>query len=414
LLKQPICEEDAVTGFIQRYAERITGILSGFDRLVFRGTVRKLMFVAGLMSFLWRRQILLKEFGRWAQESTQTLIDASLAEARKTGRPVTYLASPRTDKEAMARAVARKDGIESGLVCVLEAVEPCLTYEIYRCRETKRLKPVVRWRKCKFLYHYWMDPVFGFMNARIQTWLPFSVQICLNGREWLARQMDEAGIGYERRDNCFAALDNVSRAQKLMNQHLKLNWPTQLNRIARQLNPAHLQIFKEFGLHYYWSVFQSEWATDLMFRDPSSLAEIYPGLVRHGMTTFSSGDVMRFLGRKVHGAFRGQIISDFKDRPEGVRIKHRVDANSIKLYDKQGSVLRVETTINDAAGIKVFRPKEGDGRGKRAWRSLRKGIADREPPPAAMSAPTAEACPSGLLTTKPRRHEEDRKGSARA
>ena len=299
--------------------------------------------------------------------------------ARRTSTPAhrtLTLWSPKTDKEALARSIAEKDGIKEGLICVLESIEPCRSYEIFRNRDQKRLELVGRWRKCKFLYHYWIDPVFGFMNARIQSWFPFEIQICLNGREWLAREMDRAGIGYERRDNCFASLSDAARAQKLMDRQLKIHWPTQLNRIARQLNPAHVSIFQTFRLPYYWSVHQSEWATDLMFRDPASLAEIYPGLVRHGMTTFSSGDVMRFLGQKVNGNFQGQIISDFKDRPEGVRIKHRVDANSIKLYDKQGSVLRTETTINDAAGIKVFRPKEGEGRGKRALRPLRKGIAD--------------------------------------
>jgi hypothetical protein len=60
---------------------------------------------------------------------------------------------------------------------------------------------------------------------------------------------------------------------------------------------------------------------------------IYPALVLHGMQTFSSGDVMRFLGRKPHGHFEGEIVSDFKNRPEGIRIKHRVDDNSVKAYE---------------------------------------------------------------------------------
>jgi hypothetical protein len=57
-----------------------------------------------------------------------------------------------------------------------------------------------------------------------------------------------------------------------------------------------------------------------------------------------------------------------------MRIKHRLNRNSIKMYDKQGSVLRVETTINDARDIKVYRTKEGKSQGGKSWR--RKGIAD--------------------------------------
>src|SRR5487761_362186 len=100
------------------------------------------------------------------------------------------------------------------------------------------------------------------------------------------------------------------------------------------------------------------------------------------MRNLGSADVMRFLGRKVpqhggvNGQFLGEVVSDLKRRPEGMRIKHRLNSNTIKMYDKQGSVLRIETTINDARDRKAFRPKEGQPRGRKSWRPLRKGIAD--------------------------------------
>ena len=74
-------------------------------------------------------------------------------------------------------------------------------------------------------YYYFLDAALGFMHARLQTWVPFSVQICLNGREWLARQMDRAGITYRRRDTCFVGIDDRAAAQRLMDQQLRTNWP---------------------------------------------------------------------------------------------------------------------------------------------------------------------------------------------
>jgi len=97
---------------------------------------------------------------------------------------------------------------------------------------------------------------------------------------------------------------------------------------------------------------------------------------------------MRFLGHRVaahgrvRGDFKGEIVSDLKQRPEGIRVKHSVNANSIKMYDKQGSVLRVETTINRTRDFRVYREKQSGphGRaksdGKKAWRILRKGVVD--------------------------------------
>ena len=85
---------------------------------------------------------------------------------------------------------------------------------------------------------------------------------------------------------------------------------------------------------------------------------------------------MRFLGKRIRTDFSGEVVSRFRDRPEGLRIKHALDLNSVKLYDKQGSVLRVETTIQRAEGMRCYRPKEGDPNGPLEWRPLRRGIAD--------------------------------------
>ncbi len=63
-----------------------------------------------------------------------------------------------------------------------------------------------------------------------------------------------------------------------------------------------------------------------------------------------------------------------------MRIKHKVNGNSVKLYDKvftsQGSVLRAETTIQNGDDFKVYRPKEGSPNGALGWRPMRRGIAD--------------------------------------
>lgn len=362
--------------FIANHKDRITGVLNGFDRVVFRGTLRPISYVKGFKGFLWRNQVLLKDFGVYAQSLTTQLKDASLRVAREQNRPIEYLPSSDTDKEALARKIARRDGIASGLISVLTCVEPCTSFDIHRNRDIKKLELVSRFRKGLALYHYLIDPLFGFMHARIQSWLPFSIQICINGREWLARSMDRKGLSYRRRDNCFTQLSDTAKAQTLMDQQMDIDWTKTLDRFARLLNPAHSLIFKKTPMRYYWSVHQSEWATDVMFKNSASLAEIYPSLVLHGITTFSSPDVMRFLGRKVHGAYQGEIISDFKNRPEGVRIKHRLGQNSVKLYDKQGSVLRAETTINHTLPFKVYRHTEDQPAGPKRWLPLRKGIAD--------------------------------------
>jgi hypothetical protein len=362
--------------FIARHAAKIIGVLSGFDRLVLRGTLRSLSYADGMFGFLCRNKVPLLGMGRYFERTTESLKQSSLRSAHELNRPIVYLESSNTDKEDTARQILKTNPVQSGLICVLSCVEPCRTFEYHRDRDRRKrgLKP--RLRKCLFLYHYFLDERFGFMNARIQTWFPFSIQICLNGREWLARQMLKADIPFQKRDNCFPWIKDVPGAQRLMNKQLEISWPLALDRFARVLNPAHVEIFKAAPQHYYWSVYQHEWATDVMFKDSQALASIYPSLVQHAMTNFASDDVMRFLAGKVNYTYQGEIVSDFKDRPEGVRVKHRLGQNTQKMYDKAGSVLRDENTMNDPSPYKVYRRKEGEPNGKLDWRPLRKGIAD--------------------------------------
>jgi hypothetical protein len=371
-----------VRSFLQNHAEDVIGVLSGFDRLVFRGTIRQLAYLDGMRMYLSTRNVLLKDFGRHVQEMTKALKDAVTGAVRKRRRPVVYLQSSVVRKEDVAREIAERDGITEGTIALLTCVEPCWSYDIFRNREAKKLELRSRYRKCLSLYHYQIHPVVGFMHARIQSWFPFTIQVCINGREWLARQMDGEGLEYQRHDNCFTWLPEPQRGQKLMDKQLRSRWPRLLGGIARELNPTHRKMFGSFHAPYYWSVFQSEWATDVMFRDAGALARIYPPLVRHGIQAFASPDVMRFLGQKlpahghVNGNFKGEVVSDMKHRPEGIRIKHRVNGNSVKLYDKQGSVLRFETTVNRPRDFKVYRSKENEPDGERAWRPMRQGVAD--------------------------------------
>lgn len=371
-----------MNSFVARFLPSITGTLSGFDRLVFRGGLPSLIRRLGMFFFLESVGVRLLDFKGYVVETTEHVKQASLLEAEQLGRPVLYLDRPTTNKEELARKLLRESPVQEGLICMFKALEPCMTFEYHRDQDRSKRGLRLRPGKCLHLYKYYLHPRFGFMSARLQTWFPFSIQVCLNGREWLGRQLQQEGRSFKREDNCFTWVDDTALAQRRFDDQLATDWPEALDAIARSLNPAHAAIFEPAGMpyDYYWTAYQTEWATDVMFRDPRSLAGIYPSLARHAMLHFQSPDVMRFLAHKAHGNFTGELVTSFKDRPEGVRVKHWVRGNSVKMYDKAGSVLRVETTIADTRDFKVLRPRqEGGADGSAdtlAWRPLRKGVAD--------------------------------------
>jgi hypothetical protein len=359
----------------------VIGVLHGFDRLVFRGHLRQLSYAHGMECYLSANRVLLKDFTAHAQERTALLLEASLTDAKRLERPVVYLNSSQTSKEDQARKIAERDQVRDGLICVFKCVEPCWTFEVHRNRERKMLELQGKQGKCAYLYHYYFHPMFGFMYARIQTWFPFAMQVGLNGREWLSRQLDQAELSYQRRDNKFMNVEDFTKAQVLLDRQLRQPWPRRLDEILRTIHPAHPALLGRLPVAYYWSVYQSEWASDVVFRTRADLDRLFPQWVRHAITTYHSADVMRFLGREVplsgqvHKNFQGQVVSDVSRRQEGVRVKHWVNGNSIKMYDCD-RVLRIETTINNPEEFKVFRTREQDPEGDKDWRTLRRGVAD--------------------------------------
>lgn len=370
--------------FITKHQQNIVGVLSGWDRIRFRGTFRELAVTKLLLSWLWTRQVKLKHFKPLALELTATLKASVEGVAASAGRTVKYLASAALSKEDLVRELLQREGISEGLVCVLSCVEPCRSYDIHRNRETKHIDLVQSLRKCLHWYFYFLDSQLGLCHVRVQSWLPFTVHICVNGREWLCRSLETAGVAFRRSDNCLLQVADVATAQKLLDAQPWADWQGILNGLVRRACPALFKLpGREELLSYYWSADETEWATDILFDSPRELARQYPALIRHAMTTFGSREVMRFLGRTrlparggVDVRFNGEVTSDLRERPEGLRIKHRMNGNSVKMYDKQGSVLRIETTINDARDLSVYRASEADPQGKKTWRRLRHGVVD--------------------------------------
>jgi hypothetical protein len=285
-------------------------------------------------------------------------------------------------RKCWPRSLARCNALQQGLIGIWSVVEPCLTYFVRRDRQQKKLLLPLEPGKCLHYYFYFLHEQLGLLHLRLQTWFPFAIHLCLNARHWLARQLEAAGIGYLQRENCFTWIEDPARAQALARAQLRSSWPRLLQPLIEQCHPHAAELCRPLALSYYWSVSESEYATDVMFKTPAALARLYPALIHHGIKYFGSSDVLRFLGHKVpasgqvHGNHQGEIWTSLKRRPEGLRLKHQAGANSVKLYDKQGSVLRVETTLNRPHQFRVYRASERDPAGQKRWQVLRKSVGD--------------------------------------
>jgi hypothetical protein len=367
------------TSFEERHRERVVGSLSMFDRLIFKGYLTHLFRPGSLRAWLWSQGVPITGYGAFVKQATEELIANAARVAADADRPFLYVFGPSTgagpSKDDMARRIAERDGISEGLVCVLRAVEPCTTFEL-RGHRSGQVQTVPTSGRCLHVYFYLIDPEFGFMHVRVQTWIPYTVQVYVNGREWLAHQLDAAGVGYLRHDNALLRIDDLDKAAELCDRFAHRAWPRLLNVFARRANP-HLRKIEaaDFG-SYYWVIDQAEVATDVMFRDRPSLTAIMPDLVRHATLSLSSVDVLHFLGRKLHPSLAAEVLTDAKRRPEGWRVKHRLARNWVKVYDK-ASVLRAETTINNPREFRTLRVRTDEqGRRERRWCPMNKGVSN--------------------------------------
>ena len=221
-----------MNAFLQQHAKVVIGMVSGWDRLRFRGTLPQLCHTRGLSAFFHASGRLFKHFKEFVLESSEQIKQEALKVAKRLDRPIIYLSSSKASKEEIARQRASQDGIKEGLICCITAVEPCTSFAIRRNTVSGRLDFQRTPRKCQHIYHYYQHPIFGLMHVRLQTWLPFDQFICINGREWLSRRLDAAKLNYVRKENCFLRLEDAQAAQQMLDEQVKFDWQPALDEFA--------------------------------------------------------------------------------------------------------------------------------------------------------------------------------------
>lgn len=359
--------------FMDKHQDKITGTIETFDRMIFKGHILPLFSKSGRNFFLSCHDVLLKDFGSFAKGLSDKIKAHAQRLAAKDNRPYLHLRSKRESQETIVEQILKDHPVKDGLICVLTALEPCLSFDVQFDKAIKKLGLIMRDRRCLVIYFYYQDPRFGLIHIRLQTWFPFSIQVYINGRQWLAKELDKKGVGYQKYDHAFLSVDNLPLAQSIAKRLETFQFAKTLDSLARRVNPLLPQIKDAVTHGYYWVLSQAEYATDVMFKDRQSLMDIYPELIDQALLNFQPKNIMIFLGRKLCGRFKGEVVSSKIHRPQGFRIKHRMKKNSIKMYDKF-SVLRIETTINNPREFKIFRLVNRKGRLTRAWTPMGKSV----------------------------------------
>lgn len=336
----------------EQYKEQIRGVLSCYDRIIIYGTIPVWCFADGMTSVLHAHKIRIFDYPQWARSFKDEIRQNAERLARENGIEIDFIRKiKRFRKEDRIQAILKKRGNHPGLVHIFSAMETCNSYKPWHDKQTGKNFLKNDSGKCLHYYFYFIDPELGLCYIRVPTWSPFKLQFYFNGHSWLAAKLAKHDISYVLEDNVFFEIADFSKAQELSD---KIRVPD-LRQVLDIFAQRYCPVIKGYGLSHHWSIMEAEYATDIVFKKQADLKLLYEPLTRCAIHSVKPENIASFLGGKLHMNYQGEIGNKFNTRIEGTCIRHQMGALSIKMYDKFGLVLRIETTVNDVSQFKHYR-----------------------------------------------------------
>lgn len=355
----------------ERYAKDLEGVLSCFDRIVITGSLPPLCYAQGMTRYLYQRGIRVFDYSKFAEPLRERIRATAEGLAEANGLQIEFLRKKDFRKEHRVQQILKKRGDQPGLVHIFGAMEACVSYRPWHDKASGKtyLKPDSS--KCMTYYFYFIDPQLGLCYVRVPTWCPFGLQFYCNGHSWLANQLKERGIAYEMLDNAFVHIADFAVANQLAHEFKIDILHRRLDEFAQQYCP----VITDLRLHYHWSIMQTEYATDLVFKSRETLQAFYPSLLETLTHAVKPADIATFLGRKLNGNYQGELGNRFNQRWLGTRLKHQMGPLAIKMYDKFRFILRIETVVNKVSFFQHYRKvQHRDGSTTTCWAPMKKTI----------------------------------------
>ena len=340
-----------------RYAKQIAGSFSCFDRIVVTGTIPGWCHASGMSLYLNQNKIEIFKFARFAEPLRDEIRAGAERLAAENCIEIEFIRSAKAfRKEDRIKKIISDRGDHPGLIHIFSAMETCPSYSPWHDKATGNTFLRSKKTKCIHYYFYFIDAEFGLCYLRVPTWAPFRLQFYCNGHNYLANRLQTEGIGFTPLDNTFLKIDDFARAQELADAFSVERLHRALDAFAKRYCP----VIRLSPNSYHWSIMQAEYATDIVFKRKEDLHYLYENLVKTAIHTVNPESIAMFLGKKLDGRTLAEIGTDYKfdRRIQGTRIKHYMGWASIKMYDKQGIVLRIETTVNNVSELKHYRTVE--------------------------------------------------------
>ncbi len=366
----------AVKTILEKYVNKIKGVLNCFDRILITGTLPGICFAQGMTSYLYQQGIRIFDYPKFAHTLRDNIRQNAEQIAADNGLEIEFIRKADFRKEKKIKQIIKKRGDLPGIVHIFSAMETCHAYQPWYDKIHRKAYLKSTTSKCLHYYFYFIDELLGLCYVRVPTWCPFKLQIYFNGHALLASQLTNKDIKFEAVENAFIDIADLEVANQLIQKIDVEQLHHKLDQFAEYFCP----VMSEFNVAYHWSLTQVEYATDIIFKRQKDLQSIYSLLVETLIHSVKPENIATFLGQKLHINYQGEMGNQFNIRIHGSRLRHQMGPVTIKMYDKFGLILRIEVTVNDVSFFKQYRQVEHrDGTVDTKYAKMRKSIYSLNP-----------------------------------
>jgi hypothetical protein len=356
----------------ERYTDDIYGTISCYDRIIIKGTAGTFGYAGGMTSFFYQTENKIFDFANIFTPITEQIKSNIEEIAKVNGIKIEYIRKAGVfRKDDRIAEIVQERGCHEGLVHIFSAVEIAKTYKPWHDKESGKTFFKNDQTKCLHYYIYFIDRELGLCFFKVPTIAPFVTTIYFNGHNLLETKLKENSIEYNKQDNAFTFISDFEKAQKL-SDNIKVE---DIHNALDIFTSKYCPLPPEWGLSWNYTIQQVEYATDVVFKNSETLKPIYENIIKTAMHTVTPDDIANFLGKRFSVLFEGEAGSKYNKRILGTRIKHQMGEISVKVYDKFGSILRIEVTSNNVSKLKSFREvQKRDGTTETKMAPVKKSI----------------------------------------
>lgn len=336
----------------EAYKEDILGNLFCYDRVNINATAGTFGYADGMTQFFYANKFKIFDFHNVFTPVTENIIKNAEKIAAENNLKIEYISKTKSfRKDDKIAEIVKNRGSHEGIVHIFSQQETYNTYTPWYDKNTHKAYFKNDTGKGLVYYFYFIDRLLGLCFIKVPTKAPFKVVIYYNGHNWLEQKMINKNISFQKQDNAFLLIEDFEEAQKMCNSIRIPDLHQAFNILVKRFCP----LLEEWNLDFNFTISQVEYALDIAFKDRDTLKYIYENIVKTAMHTITPENISNFLGKRFSNLFEGESGTRYNKRILGTRIKHQMGEVSVKIYDKFGSVLRIEVTCLNVSKINIFR-----------------------------------------------------------